>query len=125
MVPLLAHLEPLLPALKAQGLEVYPSGLQLHTHSRNGKTQKLLRIDTAGILDVRKPSRWLQALLQMGFQEVERTAGPYAQIVLRKGHLAVKVDAPTDPVEAARGAQAYATRCAAQAAAAIATEVPA
>ena len=117
MAPLLARLDAFIPALKQRGLEVFASGLRLYTEHREGRQQKLLRIDTAGILDSRRPAHWLEALLALGFIEVRRSGGAVPQVVLRNSHLWVQVDCPETLDERAAIASTYAQRMAAEAAA--------
>ena len=117
MAPLLDKLDAFVPALKERGLDIYPTGLQLHTEHRDGKQRRVLRIDTCGIIDHRKPARWLEVLLALGFTEVSRTSGAYPQAVLRNGHLWVKVDVPETAAQRAASAAAYAQRVAVAAAA--------
>lgn len=117
MAPLLARLDAFVPALRERGLEVYPTGVQLHTEYRDGKQQRVLRIDTSGILDSRKPGRWLEALLALGFTEVSRTTGVVPQAVLRHRHLLLKVDVPESAAHRAAWATEFAQRAVAAAAA--------
>lgn len=113
MAPLLARLDAFVPALKDQGLTVYVDGVRLYTQDRHGKRERLLRIDTCGVLDSRQPARWLHALLELGFTEVRRSEPPVPQVTLRHGHLRVIIDAPETAAQKAASAAVYAQRAAA------------
>jgi hypothetical protein len=117
MAPLLARLDAFVPALHDRGLEVYVSNLQLHTEYMNDRRVKVLRIDTCGMLDSRRPARYLETLLAAGFVEEHRSEGVMPQAILRHGHLRVKVDVPSTTAQRAAQAAAYACRAAAELAA--------
>jgi hypothetical protein len=99
--PALAHLDEFVPALAARGLEIgisdyslklehyYPSGSIL------GRKLKVVRLHTRGIVtsDARV-AKWITALEELGFKEIERSTGSYPTVLLRKGPLLVRVDAP-------------------------------
>jgi hypothetical protein len=110
LAPLLERLEPVLPALAAQGLEVYPSDIG-HTWHRPdpGSPRRLraLRITTRLLTgDTSRCQRWLDALTAQGFREIHRDDYKhYPQAVLQRGHLLLVVDAPAPASTAAAAAK--------------------
>jgi hypothetical protein len=110
LAPLLERLEPVLPALAAQGLEVFPGDIS-HTWHRPDRstTRRLraLRITTRLLTsDNGRCQRWLDALAAQGFREIHRDDYPhYPRAVLQRGHLLLVVDAPAPAATAAAAAK--------------------
>jgi hypothetical protein len=102
LAPLMDRLDELAPALKARGIELhlYVSdwSIKLDHYQPTGyfgKRLKVLRLNTRGLLSSdERPRKWLQALTELGFTEIERSGSVYPTALLRKGHLLLRVDAP-------------------------------
>jgi hypothetical protein len=107
LAPLLAGLQVFLPALADKGLRVYPSQLHLQRERDSaGRLQNQLRLRTDATFSGNATTRWLDALLGLGF--VQLSQGPFS-ITLKRGRLVLVVDRPTSAEERSRSATTYAT----------------
>lgn len=111
LAPLLERLEAVVPALQAAGLTISPRDIYLARHHPNGPAGRALRavrINTRPLCgDKTIPQRWLDVLLAQGFREIHRESfDQYPLATLQRGHLILKVDAPTPAASAAAAAAA-------------------